>query len=74
MSETFYVLPEDQHNALVVAAYRHRGFNHEEAEAAARFAAYASRHGVRTHNALKALHLDHLFGSGSEGCKPNAAI
>lgn len=72
--ETFYVVDETRHNALVQAAYRHRGFNEEEAEAAARFAAYATRHGVRTHNALKALHLDHLFGSGSQGCVPNARL
>jgi L-2-hydroxycarboxylate dehydrogenase (NAD+) len=74
MSETFYVVPEERHNELVQAAYRHRGYNAEEAGAAARFAAYASRHGVRTHNALKALHLDHLFGSGSKGCRPDAQI
>lgn len=74
MSETFYVVPEPVHNNLVEAAYRHRGFDPEEASAAARFAAYATRHGVRTHNALKALHLDHLFGSGSMGCQPAARI
>lgn len=74
MSEVFYVVSEQAHNALVSAAYRHRGFNEEEATAAARFAAYASRHGIRTHNALKALHLDHLFGSGAGGCKPGAEI
>ena len=74
MSEKFYIIPEDQHNELVKAAYVHRGFSGEEGEAAARFASYATTHGVRTHNALKALHLDHLFGSGSKGCVPNARI
>ena len=74
MKEIFYVVPQETHNDLVAAAYLHRGFSASEAEAAARFAAYASRHGVRTHNALKALHLDHLFGSGSQGCKPQAEI
>ncbi len=74
MSEQFFVVPEAKHNALVEAAYQHRGFDAEEAAAAARFSAYASRHGIRTHNALKALHLDHLFGSGSQGCKPSAKI
>jgi LDH2 family malate/lactate/ureidoglycolate dehydrogenase len=74
MSEQFHVVPEIQHNDLVAAAYRHRGFDDEEATAAARFAAYATRHGIRTHNALKALHLDHLFGSGSKGCVPRAVI
>jgi L-2-hydroxycarboxylate dehydrogenase (NAD+) len=74
MSEKFYVVDEQIHNALVKAAYLHRGFNEQEADAAARFSAYASKHGVRTHNALKALHLDHLFGSGSKGCVPDAEI
>lgn len=74
MSDTFYVVPEQQHNALVVAAYVARGFGADEAAAAAKFAAYASRHGIRTHNALKALHLDHLFGSGAGGCQPGAEI
>lgn len=74
MSETFYVVSEEQHNALVAAAYRHRGFSADEADAGARFCAEATRHGIRTHNGIKALHLDHLFGSGAQGCKPNATI
>lgn len=74
MSENFHIIPEAEHNALVEAAYRHRGFTGEEAAAAARFSAYASRHGIRTHNAIKALHLDHLFGSGAGGCVPGAQI
>ncbi|NDV62129.1 Ldh family oxidoreductase [Puniceicoccales bacterium CK1056] len=74
MTEKFYVVEEPKHNALVKAAYLHRGFNEAEADAAARFSAYASKHGVRTHNALKALHLDHLFGSGSQGCQPASEI
>ena len=74
MAEIFYVVPEEQHNALVAAAYRQRGYSGPEAAAGARFCAEATRHGIRTHNALKALHLDHLFGSGAEGCKPKAKI
>jgi L-2-hydroxycarboxylate dehydrogenase (NAD+) len=74
MPETYYVVPESQHNALVAAAYRHRGYHADEAAEGARFCAEASRHGIRTHNALKALHLDHLFGSGSQGCVPGAVI
>ena len=74
MSEKFYVVPETQHNQLVVEAYMHRGYTAEEAAAAARFSAHASRHGIRTHNAIKALHLDHLFGSGSQGCVPGATL
>lgn len=74
MSETFYIVTADQHNALVAAAYKHRGFDTDEAAAAARFSEHASRHGIRTHNALKALHLDHLFGSAAGGCVPGATI
>jgi L-2-hydroxycarboxylate dehydrogenase (NAD+) len=74
MAETFYVVPEAQHNALVAAAYRRRGYSGAEAAAGARFCADATRHGIRTHNALKALHLDHELGSGAEGCKPKAKI
>lgn len=74
MSETFYVVPEEQHNALVTAAYKKRGYSSQEAAAGARFCAEASRHGIRTHNALKALHLDHLFGSAAGGCVPKAKI
>jgi LDH2 family malate/lactate/ureidoglycolate dehydrogenase len=72
--ETFHVVPETLHNALVDAAYKYRGYSAEESGYGARFCAEASRHGIRTHNALKALHLDHLFGSGAKGCVPNAKI
>jgi len=71
------IFPVEQHNALVAAAYRHRGYTPDEAEQAARFCELAARHGIKTHNALKALHLDHLFGSGNprkQGCVPGAVI
>jgi ureidoglycolate dehydrogenase (NAD+) len=74
MNETFFIVPESTHNALVAAAYQHRGFTDDEAQQAARFSSYATRHGIRTHNALKALHLDHLFGSMAGGCVPGARI
>lgn len=72
--ETFHIVPESQHNALIQAAYQHRGFHADEAAEGARLCAEASRHGIRTHNGIKALHLDHLFGSGSKGCVPGARI
>ena len=74
MPDTYYIVPESQHNALVAAAYQHRGFLADEAAEGARFGAEASRYGIRTHNGIKALHLDHLFGSGSKGCVPGAQI
>jgi len=72
-----FVVPVEKHNRLVVAAYRQRGFTAEEAEQAARFCELAAWHGIKTHNAIKALHLDHLFGSGNTtnpGCVPGAAV
>ncbi len=74
MPEKYFIIPESEHNALTEAAYRHRGFLADEASDGARLCAEASRHGIRTHNAIKALHLDHLFGSGSKGCVPGAKI
>ncbi len=74
MPDTYFIVPEAQHNALVQAAYQHRGFGADEAAEGTRLCAEASRHGIRTHNGIKALHLDHLFGSGSKGCVPGAQI
>ena len=74
MSESFYVVPEETHNSLVAAVYRRRGYSPAEARDGARFCAEAARHGIRTHNAIKALHLDHLFGSETGGCVPKAKI
>ncbi|MDX2188064.1 MAG: Ldh family oxidoreductase [Opitutaceae bacterium] len=74
MAETFYIVQETLHNELVEAAYRARGFDADEAHAGAVLCADATRHGIRTHNAIKALHLDHLFGSGAGGCVPKARI
>lgn len=71
------IIPVDVHNDLVAAAYRHRGFSDDEAQQAARFCELAARHGIKTHNAIKALHLDHLFGSGNTsnpGCVPGAML
>jgi LDH2 family malate/lactate/ureidoglycolate dehydrogenase len=74
MPENYYVVPEEIHNKLVQAAYEHRGYTPDEATDGARFCASAARHGIRTHNAIKALHLDHLFGSAVGGCVPGASI
>ncbi len=71
---TTYIIPVETHNALVAAAYRHRGYSADEAAAGARFSELTARHGIKTHNAIKALHLDELFGSKAGGCKPNATI
>lgn len=74
MPTTYHIVSTEAHNDLVRAAYLHRGYTAAEAEDAARFCQMASTHGIRTHNAIKALHLDDLFGSTTGGCKPGAAI
>lgn len=71
------ILTVELHNRIVEAAYRKRGFTADEAAQAARFCEMAAWHGIKTHNALKALHLDDHFGSGnkkSRGCVPGAVI
>lgn len=73
MSE-FHIVPKEKHDALVQAVYESRGYGAEEAAAAVAVCGDATRHGIRTHNALKALHLDHLFGSATGGCVPGAEI
>src|ERR1035437_3349420 len=69
-----FIVPPKLHNDLVAAAYVHRGYTAEEAAAAARFSELTAHHGIKTHNAIKALHLDELFGSKAGGCKPGAKI
>jgi LDH2 family malate/lactate/ureidoglycolate dehydrogenase len=74
MPETFHVVPVAVHEAIVRGAYLKRGFAADEAEHAARLATAATRHGIRTHNAIKALHLDELFGSQAGGCVPKVVV
>ena len=71
---SYFVVPNSQHNHLVRAAFMNRGYSTSEADDATRIAEMASKHGIRTHNAIKALHLDHLFGSGSGGCVPQREV
>lgn len=74
MSETFHTISHQAHRDLIIAAYRHRGFTQDEAEDAARLCDLATTHGIRTHNGIKALHLDEHFGSKAGGCVPGAVI
>ncbi len=72
-----YVLPVALHNAIIEGAYRKRGFHADEARLATKACEQAAWHGIKTHNGIKALHLDDHFGSGnktSPGCVPGAAI
>lgn len=74
MSTTNYIVPVQLHNDLVAAAYQARGFDRGESQLAARFSELTAWHGIKTHNAIKALHLDEHFGSKAGGCKPGAKI
>ncbi|MGI6303951.1 MAG: Ldh family oxidoreductase [Verrucomicrobiota bacterium] len=71
---TYFLLPVETHNRLVSAAYQARGFDPQESDSAAYWCGKASWYGIRTHNAIKALHLDTLLGSGVGGCTPQAEI
>jgi LDH2 family malate/lactate/ureidoglycolate dehydrogenase len=71
---TNFIVPPQVHNDLVAAAYRKRGYSADEAQAGAKFSEITAWHGIKTHNAIKALHLDELFGSKAGGCVPGAKI
>src|SRR5438552_826381 len=74
MSDTSFVVSADVHSRIVEAAFAARGFLPDEAAAAALVGEWAARHGIHTHNAIKALHLDEHFGSRAGGCVPGASI
>ena len=74
MPDTFYIIPREKHDDLVQKAYLARGYIPDEASAGARFCASAAYYGIRTHNAIKALHLDELCGSKVGRWKPGAQI
>src|SRR5678815_4975636 len=69
-----WILSGDLHDRIVAAAYKKRGYTGKEAAQAAAFSNLTARHGIKTHNAIKALHLDELFGSKAGGCVPGAKI
>jgi len=69
-----WIMPAEVHDRIVAAAYKRRGYTGREASQAAEFSNLTARHGIKTHNAIKALHLDELFGSKAGGCVPGAKI
>jgi len=69
-----WVMPAELHDRIVAGAYRRRGYTSKEAAQAAEFSRLTAWHGIKTHNAIKALHLDEHFGSKAGGCVPGAKI
>lgn len=69
-----FIVPSGAHDTLVGAAFRQRGYTEDDIAPTVRLCAEAARHGIRTHHAIKALHLDHLFGSTIGGCQPGAQV
>lgn len=61
-----YVVDRDLHTALITKAFKARGFDDEESVCAAEFCTKASWCGVSSHNAIKALQVDAVFGSGKK--------
>src|SRR5450432_3467660 len=74
MMITNYVMPADLHNRLMSAVFANRGYTTDECAAAVRLCEMAARHGIKTHNALKAIDLDDHLGSKAGGCVPGAVI
>jgi LDH2 family malate/lactate/ureidoglycolate dehydrogenase len=69
-----YVVPESLHNEWVARVYRSRGYGADEAACAAKWCGLATRHGIKTHAALKALHLEEVFGRARGLCVPGAEM
>lgn len=70
----YFIVNRSWHQQLVEVAFSQRGYDGEECLQMARLCDAATRNGIRTHNFLKALHLDNLFGSKVGGCVPGARI
>jgi L-2-hydroxycarboxylate dehydrogenase (NAD+) len=69
-----FVVPQQAHDSLVAIAFAHRGYFPDETSAMVRVAREAAIHGIHTHNAIKALHLDEIFGVRVGGCAPGAQL
>lgn len=69
-SPSWYAVDPTVHDAVVSAAFRKRGFDAEEAAAAASCCRSAAYNGSRTHHAIKGLDVDAALGSAAGGCVP----
>lgn len=64
----------EEHNVLVGSYFLSKGYDSEECDSMVRICQSAAAHGIKSHNAVKAIHLEQLFGSEVGGCIPGARI
>lgn len=62
------------HDGVIAGVYRTRGYPEDEAREAARLAGEAARHGIRTHNGIKALQIEKKHRHHGGGSVPGATI
>lgn len=74
MATEYFVLSTEAHDRIVTKNFLLRGYDQSEAEAVARIGRLAAWHGVRTHNAIKAISIDNHLGSKVGAYKPGAKI
>ena len=72
--QPMFVMPVAEHERLITANFTKRGYTKDEIDAIVRFCTMASWHGIRTHNAIKAVHIDDALGSKVGGCQPGVEI
>jgi len=70
----YFVMPVEQHDQIIVSNFRKRGYSESEAQGMAKCGRMASWHGIRTHNGIKAVHLDDHLGSKVGAYVPGAEI
>tara|TARA_Y100000589_G_C27120713_1_gene616321 strand:- start:232 stop:1299 length:1068 start_codon:yes stop_codon:yes gene_type:complete len=69
-----YIVKENEHISFIKSLFLAKGYSSQESEDMAKISTEAGKHGIKTHNALKANHLDDLFGINKGGTIPNAKI
>lgn len=73
-NDTETTIRTDWHFELACQAFLNRGYRIEEVRDMARLCEDAAVHGIHSHNLIKAIHLDDLFGSKVGGTRPGAEI
>ncbi len=72
--DSMKLVTKEWHFQLALNAFVNRGYGKAESEDMARLCEEAAVHGIHSHNLIKALHLDDLFGSRVGGTRPNAEV